>query len=102
MFESYKVIKMPINGRGVYSLWVADTDAKRSQGLKGVKKLPRKTGMIFVYREYVDHPFTMVGVYIPLTIMFLDADMSIVDIGKYLPGQKNIVSKRKYMYVVEI
>lgn len=101
MFKGYKTVNVPIKGRGNYKLWVADTDAKRKQGLKGVKSLPPRTGMLFVYDQYVDHSFTMVGVKIPLTIMFLDRYMSVVDVGKHFPGQKNITSKSRYMYVIE-
>ena len=102
MFKNYKKIKTPIKGRGNYNLWVADTDAKKSQGLRGVRQLPKKCGMIFPYSSDVDHNFTMVGVKIPLTIIFLDKNFNILDVIDAKPGQKSIGCKSKYRYVIEI
>jgi len=102
MFKNYKKIKTPIKGRGNYTLWVADTDAKKSQGLRGVRQLPKKFGMIFPYASDVDHNFTMVGVKIPLTIIFLDKYFDILEIVKAKPGQTSISCKSKYRYVIEI
>ncbi len=102
MFSGYKKIKTSIRGRGVYTLWVADTDKKRRLGLRGVKFLPRRHGMIFIYDQPVDHSFTMKDVRIPLTLIFLDRNFNIVDVVKARPGQISITPKSKYNFVVEI
>ena len=102
MFKNYKKIKTPIKGRGNYTLWVADTDVKKHKGLRGVRQLPKGCGMIFPYDSDVDHNCTMVGVRIPLTIIFLDKNFNILDIVNAKPGQKSVSCRSKYRYVVEI
>lgn len=101
-FKNYKVIKTPIKGKN-YRLWVADTDIKKKVGLSQVKKLPRGWGMIFVYNYDVKNSFTMKNTSIPLTIIFLDKNMKIVDLHMCKPFQSgSIQPKDFYRYVVEI
>ena len=103
MFKSYKKIKTSIKGRGKYTLWIADTPEKQKLGLSGIKKLPKKHGMIFVYDSPVDYPFTMEKTSIPLTIMFLDKNFNVIDVFNCRPFQKKSVRpSSKYSYVVEI
>lgn len=102
MFSNYKKIKTQIKGKGQYTLWVADTDMKRSQGLKHIKSLPKKHGMIFVYDDLVNNAFTMKDVKIPLTIIFMDKNFEILEIINANPGQKLITPNVFYKYVIEI
>tara|TARA_B100001093_G_scaffold485513_1_gene519933 strand:+ start:6801 stop:7130 length:330 start_codon:yes stop_codon:yes gene_type:complete len=102
-FKNYRKIKTNINGRGRYTLWVADTSAKKSNGLSNISLLPRKHGMIFIYNDDVQHSFTMKNTFIPLTIIFLDKDFNIIEAFKCKPHQKrSIVPSKKYRYVIEI
>lgn len=101
MFRNYKKTRTLIKGN-TYHLWVADTEAKKRQGLRGILCLPRHHGMIFTYNEPVRHSFTMVGVKIPLTIIFLDKNFQIVDIKKAKPGQQRVEPSKDYCYVIEI
>ena len=102
MFKNYKKIKLSLRNRGTYNLWVADSFEKKKKGLKGVKGLPRKHGMIFVYSDLVNNRYTMAGVKIPLNFLFLDQNFNIVDTIRAFPGQINIESKKPYKYVIEI
>jgi uncharacterized membrane protein (UPF0127 family) len=102
MFKNYKKIKTPIKGKGNYNLWVADTYLKKQRGLRGIGLLPRGCGMIFTYDNDVDHSFTMSGVKIPLTIIFLDKNFHVIDLVHAKPGQKRINCKSKYRYVIEV
>lgn len=103
LFKGYRKIKTPIKGKGNYTLWVADTPAKQKLGLSGIKKLPKRHGMIFTYDSPVDHAFTMEKTSIPLTIMFLDKNFGVIDVFNCRPFQKKSVKPRsKYSYVVEI
>jgi uncharacterized membrane protein (UPF0127 family) len=58
---------------------VADQPAERGQGLRGVTDLAPYDGMVFVYGEDVDTPFTMSGVPIDLDIAWFDASGAPVD-----------------------
>jgi uncharacterized membrane protein (UPF0127 family) len=102
LFKGYRKVKMNIKGK-MYSLWVADTPAKKSLGLSQVKKLPYRTGMIFIYDTLVDHNFTMKNTRIPLTIVFLDDKMRVIDSFNCRPFyNKSINPGEPYKYVVEI
>ena len=102
MFKGYKTKKMQIKGK-TYNLWIADTDQKRSIGLSGIKKLPNRTGMLFIYSTDVNHSFTMRNTKIPLTIIFLDKFMKVVDVFRVPPFYKKLIKPSKnYRYVIEI
>jgi uncharacterized protein len=102
-FRRYKKIKQPIRGRGVFNLWVADTDQKKALGLSNLNILPKKHGMLFVYNHDVDNAFSMKETHIPLTIIFLNKDFEIIDVFKCKPlDRKPVISSEKYRYVIEI
>ena len=102
MFKGYKTKKIQIKGK-TYNLWIADTDKKRSIGLSGINKLPNKRGMLFLYNKDVHNSFTMKNTKIPLTIIFLDKNMTIVDVFN-APAfyKKPIIPKKPYRFVIEI
>lgn len=103
MFKNYRKIKTSIKGRGNFTLWVADTSEKKKIGLSMIRKLPKKHGMIFVYKQDVDHAFTMKNTHIPLTIIFLDSKFNIIDVFKCNPRKSQpVIPSKKYRYVVEI
>ena len=102
-FRKYKKIKQPIKGRGVFNLWIADTDQKKALGLSNLDILPKKYGMLFVYNHDVDGAFSMKETYFPLTIIFLNKNFDIIDVFKRKPlDKKPVVSSAKYRYVIEI
>jgi len=102
MFKRYRKIKVTIKGIR-YNLVVADTPKKKKIGLSHVKKLPNKCGMLFTYASPVNHAFTMQKTSIPLTIIFLDNQMNIIEAFKCRPFEKRKVRpKSEYSYVIEI
>lgn len=102
MFKRYKKVKIPIKGKK-YTLAVADTFEKKKIGLSMLRKLPNRCGMLFVYNTPVNHAFTMEKTSIPLTIIFLDKEMKIIEVFKCRPYEKRKVRpKSDYSYVIEI
>jgi len=102
MFKRYRKVKLPIKGKQ-YTLVVADNFEKKKIGLSRVNKLPSRCGMLFVYNTPVNHAFTMEKTSIPLTIIFLDKNMEILEVFKCRPFQKKKVRpKSDYSYVIEI
>ena len=102
IFKGYKTVKVKIKGKN-YNLWVADTNTKRKIGLSKIKKLPPRTGMIFCYDNEVQNSFTMRNTSLPLTIIFLDRSMKILEIYKARPYQNKLITpKTKYSFVIEI
>lgn len=64
-----------------FDVWVADTAARRSQGLMFVKKLDAKRGMLFLYREPQVISMWMKNTLIPLDMLFVAADGRIIRIA---------------------
>ncbi len=102
LFKRYRKVKILIKGKK-YTLVVSDTADKKRIGLSQVTKLPRYHGMLFVYNTPVNNAFTMEKTAIPLTIIFLDNNMNILEVFKCRPFQKKTVRpKSDYSYVIEI
>lgn len=59
---------------------VADSDAKRIQGLMYRTKLEPDSGMLFVYTHSEQLSFWMKNTHIPLSIAFITSDGNITDI----------------------
>lgn len=67
-------VKIRDAGGAVHSLclWLADTTAKREQGLMSVTSLGGKDGMLFTFDQDVDEQFWMFHTVMPLSIAFFD------------------------------
>jgi len=61
---------------------VADTLAKRIEGLMSKKALPDNDGMLFIFGEENYHAIWMMNTSIPLDIIWIDSDHKVVDIVK--------------------
>ena len=88
---------------------IADTPHARSKGLMHMDFMPQNQGMLFVYSKEQSLSFWMANTRIPLDIIFLAKDKTIVDIQKMQPcirtdpkGCKTYLSKEKAMYALEI
>lgn len=59
---------------------VADTTAKRIEGLMSKKILPDNEGMLFIFNEENYHGIWMMNTSFPIDIIWIDKDLKIVDI----------------------
>jgi uncharacterized protein len=59
---------------------VAETDEEKTRGLMFRKSLGAKEGMIFLFEQENVSPFWMKNTYVPLDILFINANHEIVDI----------------------
>ena len=101
-FSQYKTIQIPIGGR-VYTLYVADDDDKRVQGLSDIRHLSRSEGMFFKHNDMGCRSYTMENTHIPLRIIFIDEDFNIVNEIDAKPRQKEEVNPGvDFKYVIEI
>ena len=62
-----------------FSVWVADTDARKEQGLMFVRDLPADQGMLFTH---CCSGIWMKNTYIELDILFIGADGRIIKIAR--------------------
>ena len=84
--------------------YIADTAAKRIQGLMHVQDLPKNAGMLFVFRPPRVVSIWMKNTYISLDLLFIDKNQTIIKIhndAKPL-NLESISSKLKVKWVLEI
>lgn len=84
---------------------VADTDYKQQTGLMYRKHMKENRGMLFPYEHEKPRPsFYMKNTYIPLDIIYINADKEIVDINANAKPRDEtpLDSDAKAKYVVEI
>lgn len=87
---------------------LADTPAKQARGLMFRRQLAQDSGMLFTFNEVGRHIFWMKNTYIPLDIIWLDGDLTIVDIKENVPPCKSGERCPLYMpdgpakYVLEV
>lgn len=104
--ESSKVIIHSSNGPIEVIVEIADTSVLRSQGLMFRDYLDRHHGMLFVFDKEQEVSFWMKNTYIPLDMIFVDANSHIVHIEKNVPPCKTescplYSSLQKVQFVIE-
>jgi uncharacterized membrane protein (UPF0127 family) len=83
---------------------VADNPEERNRGLMDRRSLPDSTGMLFIFERSGPQSFWMKNTYIPLDIIFVNADKQIVKIHKYAAPHSidSYPSEKEAQYVVEV
>ncbi len=82
---------------------IADTNARKMQGLMGIHSLSNHQGMLFLFDKEDKHCFWMKNTYIPLSIAFLDNQKNIVDIQNMQPLDNNLhCPNQKIRYALEV
>jgi len=91
-----------IKGETLY-VEIVDTPEAMSRGLMYRKELARNRGMLFVYEEEQRLSFWMANTSIPLSIAFIRADGTIVDIQDMAPFDRTShVSAAPALYALEV
>lgn len=91
----------------VVEVRLAISDREKMMGLMFVEMLPENEGMLFVNKEDSQNPFWMKNCFIPLDIIWLDKDFTVVDISKNLPACyedpcPNYYPEMPYRYALEV
>jgi hypothetical protein len=64
---------------------LATTPQQQARGLMFVKALPADRGMLFLFETDEQRPFWMKDCFIPLDLVWLDENLTVVDISRELP-----------------
>jgi len=92
-------------GKAVFSVRVADTEAKREQGLSGTQPLCAQCGMLFVFPSVGKPGFWMKDMNYSLDIVWVGQDKKIVGVEKNLsPASypKIVYPSAPTLYVLEL
>lgn len=103
--ESFDKANIIINGVE-YHLEIAKTRAQRSRGLMYRKSLAEKEGMLFIYPGSGDHRIWMKNTLMPLTVIWLDSNESVIAVKQLQPCGANFCPgygvSRSSKYIIEL
>ena len=83
---TFEQVHLKLKGRS-YVLEIADTQARRNQGLMHREMLHQGAGMLFLYPKPGHYRIWMKNTRIPLTVIWLDKQARIVQIRTLQPCQ---------------
>lgn len=99
--QNIKNIKLVINQKLLWSK-VSCSENEKQTGLMNVKYLPENNGMLFIFDRTQILPFWMKNTLIDLSIAFVDANWTIVDIREMKSQDLNFVySKKPAIFAIE-
>ena len=79
-------------GKKQFDVYVANDDATRAQGLKGVKQIPEGKGLVLKWDEPIQGSITMNGVDVPLGLVFANGG-KVQEVREALVGEPDIMFK---------
>ena len=84
---------------------ISRTEKEKQRGLMFRKNLCRNCGMLFIFEEEGRRSFWMKNTFIPLDMVFIDADLTVVDILHAVPCTEDpcrlYTPRQKALYVLE-
>ena len=99
-------IYFPSSGNVSVEVEIADNRTERARGLMFRNSLPRNHGMLFVFPGTARRSFWMKNTFVPLDIVFIDAENRVLNVRHASPGRgppyKRYRSKGEARYVLEV
>ena len=88
----------------VFDVYLARSFEQKRTGLMHVRKLPRMSGMLFIYDDNAEHSMWMKNTFIPLDILFIRVDGTVARVARNTEPQSlaSIRSGEPVSYVLEL
>ena len=96
-----ETIKIKINNK-IYNVLAARSEEEREQGLQNVIEMDDDEGCLFFHPEVENVDYWMENTYIPLDIIFIDADKEVISVKQGKPESKDFISEKGVKYVLEL
>ncbi len=86
------------------SIEIADTDSLRERGMMQRTSFPPESGMLFLFDAPQIRQFWMGNTPIPLDLIFISSDSTVIDISKYARpySDEPIISSAPAQFVLEV
>lgn len=83
---------------------IADTPQERAQGLMYRRSLAANHGMLFIFPQETEEGFWMKNTFIPLDIIFVSGDSSVINVAQQtrIMSEETIKPKAPKQFVVEV
>ena len=101
--QSYGVVKFQADGGSTTIITeIADSQQKWETGLMYRDNLPSDRGMLFLFPSLFPRAFTMENTHIPLDIIFISGDGTILDIYPSAQPESRMLYTSPCFYAVEV
>ena len=81
---------------GPYQLKLATTPESRAKGLQGIRRIPKNTGMLFIYPIPTEAIYWMYGCYTGMDIVFLDINSKVQGVLSAIPPTDRSLLPEQY------
>ena len=85
-----------------YKVKVAEDPKDQEDGLQNVSELPENEGMLFIFDKPQEVDFWMKDTEIPLDIVFIDEELTVISVKQGIPGSEEFISENNTNFVLEV
>lgn len=85
-----------------FKVELANTEEEKEKGLQGIKSLPKDEGMLFIFEDTEEVSMWMKDTLIPLDIVFIDPELSVIKIYQGTPESEEIFTEENVGFVLEV
>lgn len=89
-------------GGKTFTVQIANSEIEKEEGLQGITKLSETEGMLFVFDEPDTVSFWMKDTLIPLDIVFIDEELTVISVAKGQPETEDAHIEDNVAYVLEV